>query len=111
LSEISILTKFEGLDQHEVVALAALAQNLEHPDDNASTFQIKRDMEASGFTKIATTLALKSLCQKGLTQYGSQQDETGEFYTAYTLTETGWAWILSNKDKFVLQKPHEEIPF
>src|SRR5262249_14599061 len=47
VSEISKLTKFDGLEQHEVVALAALAENLEHPEDNASTFQIKRDMEMS----------------------------------------------------------------
>ncbi|MDQ3006920.1 MAG: hypothetical protein M3R47_16250 [Chloroflexota bacterium] len=63
VSEIRRLAKFEGLDQHEVVALAALAENLDHPDDNAAAFQIKRDMEVSGFTKVATALALKSLTQ------------------------------------------------
>jgi len=110
VSEISKLTKFEGLEQHEVVALAALAQNLENPEDNASSFQIKRDMEASGFTKVAATLALKGLCQKGLMAYGSYQDEGGEYYTGYTLTEDGWGWVLSNKDKFILQKPHVDVP-
>lgn len=106
VSEISRLTKFEGLDQHEVVALAALAENIDHPNDNASTFQIKRDMEASGFTKVATTLALKSLLQKGLLKIGSyQEDYGGDSYTGYELTDQGWAWILANKDKFVLQLP------
>ena len=111
VSEISRLTKFEGLDQHEVVALAALAENLDHPNDNASTFQIKRDMEASGFTKIATTIALKSLLQKELLETDSYQDNSGDYYTGYMLTDRGWTWILENKDKFVLQRPPKQPRF
>lgn len=109
VSEISRLTKIEGLDQHEVVAFAALAENLDHPNDHATTFQIKRDMETSGFTKVATTLALKSLLQKGLLQTGSYQEPSdGDYYTGYELTDQGWAWILENKDKFILQRPPKQ---
>lgn len=111
VSEISRLTKFEGLDQHEVVALAALAENLDHPNDHATTFQIKRDMETSGFTKVATTLALKSLLQKGLLATGPHQDESGDYYTGYEFTDRGWTWILENKDKFVLQRPPKQPRF
>ena len=115
VSEISRLTKFEGLDQHEVVALAALAENLDHPTDHASTFQIKRDMEASGFTKVAATLALVSLLQKGLLESDTFQHDTGDDYLGYKLTNRGWSWILENKDKFVLKKPpkieRDNIPF
>lgn len=115
VSEISKLTKFEGLDQHEVVALAALAQNLDHPTDHASTFQIKRDMEAGGFTKVATTLALVSLVQKGLLESDSFEDPAGDYYNGYKLTDRGWTWIFENKGKFVLQKPPkiepDDIPF
>lgn len=109
VSEISKVTKFEGLDQYEVVALAALAANINHPEDDASAYQIKRDMEASGFTKVAANMALKSLAQKQFVEYGPHQDnETGEYYTGYTLTDSGWAWILANKDKFVLKNPPVE---
>lgn len=115
VSEITKLTKFEGLDQHEIVALAALAQNLDHPTEAASVFQIKRDMEASGFTKVAATLALVSLVQKGLLESGTFQDDTGDDYVGYKLIERGWTWILQNKDKFVLQKPpkkeDDDLPF
>ena len=113
-SEISKVTKFEGLEQHEVVCLAALAENLEHPEDNASVYQIKRDMEASGFTKVASTIAIASLLQKRLLEKDQYPDhETGDYYTGYTLTGEGWKWILANKDKFVLQKPEskDDIPF
>jgi nucleoside 2-deoxyribosyltransferase len=83
VTELARLTKIEGLDQHEIVALAALAENLEYPEDYATSFQIKRDMERSGFTKVATTLALKSLVQKELVTYSRFADENGEPYTGY----------------------------
>lgn len=117
VSEITKLTTFEGLDHHEVVALAALAENLQHPEDDASMYQIKRDMEASGYTKIAATLAVKSLAQKQYIEYGARKDpETGEYYTGYWFTDKGWGWILSNQDRFVLNKPaskekENDVPF
>ncbi|OGP82533.1 MAG: hypothetical protein A2Z08_06210 [Deltaproteobacteria bacterium RBG_16_54_11] len=115
VSEISKVTKFEGLEQHEVVCLAAIAENLEYPEDNAAIYQIKRDMEASGFTKVATTIAIASLLQKSLLVQDQFEDpESGSHYTGYSLTDAGWKWILANKDKFVLQKPKpkkDDIPF
>jgi len=112
VAEISKVTKFEGLEQHEVVCLAALAENLEHPEDHASVFLIKRDMEASGFTKVASTLALASLLKKELVEQAQYRDtQVDEFYTGYKLTESGWTWILANKDKFVLRKPKNAPPF
>jgi len=113
VSEISKVTKFEGLEQHEVVCLAALAENLDHPGDNASTFQIKRDMEAGGFTKVASTIALAGLLKKGFLEQSTYQDHPGDYYTGYALTETGWKWIFENKEKFVLQRPtpKDDIPF
>ena len=112
VSDISKLTKFEGLDHHEVVCLAALAENLQHPEDNTPVYVIKRDMESSGFTKIAATIAIASLLQKNLIKQGEFQDpEFGEYYTGFLLTKEGWKWILSNKDKFVLKNPKTEDQF
>lgn len=109
VSELAKLRKIEGLDQHEIVCLAALAENLDHPDDNASAYQIKRDMERSGFTKIATTLAVKSLIQKELVSYERYPDIDGDSYIGYTLTEKGWAWVLENQSRFMLRKPEPKL--
>ncbi|MGQ0697997.1 MAG: hypothetical protein ACT4PZ_07115 [Panacagrimonas sp.] len=109
ISEMSKVSKVEGLEQHEIVALAALAENINHEDDNASTWQIKRDMETSGFTKMATMISLKSLSMKRFIETGQHQDGNGDYYTGYSLTETGWSWIIANKSKFLLNK--DEIPF
>jgi len=118
VSEMTEVTTFEGLQHHEVVAIAALAENLQHPDDHASTFQIKRDMEASGYTKVAATLALKGLISKDFISFGERQDDqTGEYYPGYSFTEKGWAWTLANQDRFVLKKKgkfedfKDDIPF
>lgn len=112
VAEISKVTKFEGLEQHEVVCLAALAENLDHPEDHASSYLIKRDMEASGFTKVASTLALASLLKKELLSQSQYQDpRMDEDYTGFKLTESGWTWILANKDKFVLRKPKDDSSF
>ena len=106
--------KFEGLDQYEVYALNVIAENLEHPEGNVSIYQIRQDMEEGGFTKSAAILALKRLTQKGFLNYEELQDHWGEYYPGYSFTEKGWDWIISNKDKLVLQKPKEpkesEIP-
>jgi len=110
ITEVSSkVAKFKGLDQHEIYALAAIAENLDHPDGNTSIYQIKRDMEVGGFTKVAATLALKSLTQKGFLNCENLQDEMGEYFVVYSFTEKGWSWTLSNKDKFVLQRPDDPV--
>lgn len=72
-------------------------------------------MERSGFTKIATTLAIKSLVQKELVTYSTCNDFDGDQYIGYFLTDGGWAWVLENKNRFMLRQPDkvpdEDIPF
>jgi nucleoside 2-deoxyribosyltransferase len=115
VSEMSKLTTIEGLGQHEIFALAALAENIDHPKDGAPVWLIKRDMETSGFTKVAATIALHSLLKKNLIASDSVQDMNGDWYTVYALTESGWSWVLENQDRFRLQKPNEksddDMPF
>lgn len=109
IAEMSQLTvPTSGFAEHEVVALAAAAQNLEHPEDHVSAFQIKRDMETSGFTPLACTLALKGLLQKAMLNTGRFNDYNDESYWGYTLTESGWAWALANQERFALKKQHPQ---
>ena len=76
---------------------------------------MKRDMEASGFTKLAATIAIRSLSEKGLVTTDYYPDPHGqEEYIGIRLTESGWRWIMANKQRFSLQKKQiadEEIPF
>lgn len=97
----------EGFAQHEVVALAAVAQNIDHQEDHASTWQIKRDMEASGFTPVAATFALKLLTQKGYLSWDEYPGQDENYY-GYMFTPKGWSWVLTNQDKFALHSPPPE---
>ena len=105
VSEMSQLTvPQEGFAEHEVVALAAIAQNLAHEADHAASFQIQRDMEASGYTKIASTFALKVLTQRGYVSSAAHFNGHDEYF-AYELTQKGWDWVLANQHRFSLHEP------
>lgn len=102
VSETSRLTEVAGLDHIEVVALSTVGQNLDHSEDFVPVAQIRRDMEAGGFTKIAASLALRSLEDQGLV-HGDWQNGYDDRFYAFSLTEHGWRWLVTNKDKFVLE--------
>jgi hypothetical protein len=110
LSDLAKVNKVEGLEQHEIVCLAALAENLENPDDHATAYQIKRDMEKSGFTKMAATLAAKSLIRNEFISYNTYPDVDGSSYTGYSLTEKGWSWVIDNQKRFLLKRS-DDVPF
>lgn len=114
VTDISATRKIEGLEQHEVVTLAAIGENIDSTDDVATVYQIRRDMEQYGFTKLATTMALKTLEGKGFIDVGSYTDQDGDRIAAYSLTGDGWAWILANKHQFILRREKsatDDIPF
>lgn len=105
VSEISQLTvPNAGFAEHEVVALASVAQNLSHEADHATAYQIQRDMEASGYTRLASTFALKVLTQRGYLNSDSYTDEHEQYY-GYSLSESGWRWVLANQNRFALHAP------
>ena len=110
-AEITKLQKIEGLEQHEVVALAALGENIQSIDDAAAVHEIRNDMEPAGFTRFATTIALKSLVGHGLVQERTMTDDEGYKYSAFKLTDGGWNWILNNKREFLLRKNKQKEPF
>lgn len=104
ISELTNLKRIEGLEPHEIVFLAAMAENLDHPEDHVTAYQIKNDMEKSGFTKVAATLALKSLLQKGLVISDQYNEWNNEPYIGFSFTENGWGWVLQNQSQFLLKK-------
>jgi len=112
-TDISATRKIEGLEQQEVVTLAAIGENIDTTGGLARVGDIRRDMERYGFTRMATTIALKTLQDKGFIKYEGYSDSDGDYITAYSLTRDGWEWIVDNKDQFVLRReqPQNDIPF
>jgi len=106
VAEIRKVTTSDGLEQHEIVAIAVIAATIEQPDDSYSVNRIKMDMIASGYTSVAATIALRSLAKQSYIKMVSRfDDEAQERFLAYALTEEGWEWVLANKNKFILKRP------
>lgn len=95
----------QGLDQFEMGTLVAVAQRTDTPDDGISPRRIREDMEAAGFTKVATTLGIQSLLEKQLIAATTLYDDYGTGYPAYQVTATGFRWLLDNKDKLPMHAP------
>ena len=110
LETASPVAKVEGLNQQEIVALVTIAQNLENPKGWVSSFIIRQDMEKTGFTKIAITLALSTLLRKDLIGSNDERDFHGEQYTAYCLKSSGMDWLLKNQDRLVLRHYAKDKP-
>jgi len=110
LKTTSPVADVEGLNQQEIVALVAVGQNLDTPEDCVSAYMVRQDMEQSGFTKIATTLALASLLRQGLLESRDEQEFNSDPYTAYALAPSGMDWLLKNQDRLVLRKLAEQQP-
>lgn len=115
------LADIEGLAQHEIVALVAIAENLSSPSDRVSAYTIKNDMERAGFRRVATTLALAVLLRQHLVICHDDTDINGNPYSEYALSDKGMNWLLQNQQALALrrEKParqpkwdeDEEVPF
>jgi len=107
---ITSVSKLEGLDQFEIAAPVAVAQQMDHPDDGVSAYVVRQDMENAGFTKLAATLGLRSLSDKRLLQTRKLVDVDGSTYMAYQPTSEGIRWLFANKERLTLKTPPKEVP-
>jgi hypothetical protein len=125
VAQTSSLKPIEGLEQQEIVALVAVAENFNVPEGRVSVHTIRQDMERNGFTKIAVTLALAVLLDKEMIDTEEVQG-WNESYTGYGPTAKGFQWLLHNKNLLTLRTnpkpsaslfpqgtpdPEDDIPF
>lgn len=89
VSQMSSIAKLEGLEQWEIAALVAVAQQINDPDDGISAFRVREDMEKAGFTKLAATLGLKALLDKNMLETFQADDIDGSTFIAYRVTKRG----------------------
>lgn len=62
LATLTSVSRVEGLEQYEIAILVALAQQPDALETGCNSQGIGRDIEQAGFTRLAATLGLKSLC-------------------------------------------------
>lgn len=121
LNTVSSVGKVEGLDQHEVATLVAVAESVDSPSDGLSAFVIRQAMEKAGFTGVATTIGLKHLLDLKMITSFDDEDFNGVTYTSYRLSDRGFEWLADNQEKLVLRRDvrysrkatleEEDIPF
>ena len=112
LGSVTSVSKVKGLEQYEIAGLVAVAEEVDDPEADISTYVFRKNMERAGFSNLAGTLALKSLLDRGML-------ERGETFTAFKVTSEGLAWLLTNKGILTLQigdegpqgLTDEDIPF
>jgi len=110
-SSISPVKDTEGLSQHEIVALVTVMQNQFISEGYVSSWAVKNDMNKAGFTDIAVSLAMKLLRTKSMVRTGSLEDDNGNTYTGFAVTDAGEAWLMTNQDRLLLKKETNDIPF
>jgi len=114
IATTSPLQSVDGLNQHELITLATIAESLTTPDDHVSSWSVIQDIEKNGFTRIAALLALRSLAEKEFVTSEMVREYNSDEYSAYSILLKGWAWIEENQDKFALRttakKAISEIP-
>ncbi|CAN5179222.1 hypothetical protein BH10PSE8_BH10PSE8_16510 [soil metagenome] len=103
ISNESPIKPTKGLKQHEIVAIAVICDNIDTPDGSASIYAIQKDMESALFTKLATTIALKTLQDRRLIEQITEVNHREE-WPAFRLTPDGWNWALENQHQFVLKR-------
>jgi hypothetical protein len=81
-----------------------------------SPYRVREDMEAAGFTRLATTMGIRSLLEKEMLATTELYNDQGDTYTAYQVTSKGMRWLFDNKDKVALRKQRSDksssdVPF
>lgn len=95
----------DGLDPADLVALASIAGNIFGDGDHAAAWTVQKDLEKAGFTRLASSLALRRLRKTGLVESRVWTDEAGESYTGLVLSDRGWDWMLEHQAEFKLREP------
>lgn len=112
----SSVAEVGGLSSHEFLTLVSIAERVDTPDGSVSAYHVREEAQRMGCTNIAVTLALKGLTKRQFVAESSRADDP-EFgsYPVFGLTEQGFEWLESNRDKLVLHRastsPDDEIPF
>jgi len=99
-----VTTTTEGLSPHEISVLITITSEASKPDDGLTPYKIKESMQRSGFTPMASTLALARLDKKGLIEYYDVTDYDDNQYTCCRLSQTGIDWMLQNEGRFRLKR-------
>jgi hypothetical protein len=121
----SPVAESHGLTAHEIAALAIIME-YRYQSETIATWSLFNDMQAAGFTRIATSMALEGLRRKSFIDTRQESDYSNGEYMAVSLLQSGIDWLLENQARFVMRDecspqaeadssvpavPEDDIPF
>jgi len=92
-----------------MVALVTIAENTNPPTHKIAANIIREDMNRAGFTKIAETMSLTSLLQKGMIEAGKDTNEYMNQFVVYAVSKKGTEWLFENENRLILKNQGSEI--
>ena len=104
----------EGLKSHEIALLILIMENQLTKEDSTPVYLLKREMNKSGYTDIATSVGIRTLERNGMLESFKESDfNNNEDYIACRLTDTGVNWVIFNQDllKFRQEGKKDDLPF
>ncbi len=106
----------QGLQPHQIAAVAFVMANRDAEADGVTTGTIKSNMADAGYNSLATSLALTHLSRIQFVEAVEDHDMNGEPFFRYKLLTAGEDWLLENQDRLELrlsEKPPRQgkIPF
>jgi nucleoside 2-deoxyribosyltransferase len=93
-----------GLESHEIKVLTAIATSVDSPELSVSLYNLKKDFDAFGLTKLGIILGVKKLMSMEFINFSIEYDNhNNEDYYAYSITDKGMNWLMDNKNQFILE--------
>jgi hypothetical protein len=92
----------DGLQPHELTALALVLADSNSLEDTVSANWLKQEMRKAGYTETGTRLALARLVKLGYIRSEWKQ-EYEERFVVYGLTQEGEDWLLANQTLLQIQ--------
>lgn len=97
---VTSVSNLKGLEQYEIAGLIAVAEEIH---GEIGIYQFYKDMERAGFTRLAATLARRTLADRGMVEADQDTDYNGEPYDLLRVTAQGLNWLLDNQDQLTLR--------
>jgi hypothetical protein len=91
------------LSPHEIAVLMTIMSTTSTPYESVYPYKIKESMKRSGYTGMASTLALAGLKRKEMIEYSEVYNDFGNSSTVCQMSQRGIDWMLGNEYRFRLK--------
>lgn len=104
IRELSPVGPTDGLMPHETTALAHLMASRITSGHSLAPSTLSNEIQRSGYTEIAASLAVEGLKGKGLAAFAEEMDDWGNPYPVVRITELGVKWCMGNQHVFKMKE-------